>query len=151
MEKTYPIPFPHFKTSEIVISSATCLSSLEQPNNSQNTKAAKTPRSARMTPVLKQLGWPKIEDAVRHKDAMLVHHAINSSLAPPLLTSLFKPRAEVSQRETRTKHNALELPPFKLGLARRSLEYRAAVVWNALPTQVTDTVGRKAFKSKLPF
>lgn len=48
----------------------------------------KTPRSARMTPVLKQLGWPKIEDAVRHKDAMLVHHAINSSLAPPLLTHL---------------------------------------------------------------
>ena len=88
---------------------------------------------------------------IRHKDAMLVYHAMFSPCAPVCLRSLLKPRAEVSERGTRAKKNTLDLPRVKTELPRRSLQYRAAAVWNALPEQVTGAVTKVSFKSQLPF
>lgn len=110
----------------------------------------KTPRSAHITPVLTRLGWRSIKDIVKRKDATLVHHAIHSPCAPVSLKSLFKLRTAVSERRTRAKRSALELPPIRTELARHSLPYRAAALWNSLPEQVTD-VDHKSFKALLPF
>ena len=88
---------------------------------------------------------------IRYKDAMLVYHAMFSPCAPVCLKSLFKPRAEVSERRTRAKKNVLVLPRVKTELNRRSLQYRAAAVWNVLPEQVTDAVTKVSFESWLPF
>ena len=101
--------------------------------------------------MLDRLGWRSIEDMIRHKDAMLVYHAMFSPCALVCLRSLLKSRAEVSERGTRAKKNALDLPRVKTELARRSLQYRAAAVMNALPEQVTDAVTKVSFKSQLPF
>lgn len=111
----------------------------------------KTPRSAHITPVLKSLGWRSIENTIKHKDAMLVHHAMFSPYAPVCLKSLFMPRAEVSARRTRAKRNALNLPLVRTELARRSLQYRAANLWNCLPEHVTDVVRKASFQSLLHF
>ena len=82
---------------------------------------------------------------------MLVHHFMHSPLAPTELSSQLVRRADVSQRRTRAKRNALELPPVKTELARRSFLFRAASLWNRLPDEVTDIVPKAIFKSKLPF
>lgn len=111
----------------------------------------KTPRSAHITPVLEQLGWRSIEATIKHRDAMLAYHAVCSSHAPACLRSLFKPRAEVSERRTRAKDNALALPRVRTELARRSLQYRAAAVWNSLPGDAIDALSKVSFNSRLPF
>ena len=111
----------------------------------------KTARRAHITPVLHQLGWRSIEEVVKHRDAMLVHHALYSPCAPPCLRSLFIRRVDVCQRRTRAQQTALELPQVRTELAKRSLQYRAASLWNSLPHEVTNAVSRKLFRSKLPF
>ena len=68
-----------------------------------------------------------------------------------LASSQFVRRADVSQRRTRAKQNALELPAVKTELARRSLLFRASHLWNRLPDEVTELVSKSLFKSKLPF
>ena len=111
----------------------------------------KTSRRAHITPVLRQLGWRSIEAIIQQRDAMLVHHLLHSPLAPTDLSSQFVLRADVSQRQTRAKRNALELPLVNTEFARRSLVFRAADLWNRLPDEVTDVVPKSLFKSKLPF
>ena len=113
--------------------------------------ATKTARRTHITPVLRQLGWRTIEETVKHRDCLLVHHALYSPNAPPSLRVLFRRRAEVSQRQTRAQQSSLELPPVRTELAKRSLQYRAAATWNGLPTDVAVTVPKECFKSKLPF
>ena len=124
---------------------------LQKTLNRAARMVTKTPRRAHITPILRQLGWRSIEDTVQQRDAMLVHHILHSPLAPMDLRSQFVRRADVSQRRTRTKRNALELPPVKTELAKRSLLYRASNVWNRLPDEVTEDVTKELFKSKLPF
>ena len=102
-------------------------------------------------PILRQLGWRSIENTVKQRDAMLVHHILFSPLAPSDLRSYFVRRTAVSQRQTRAKRDALELPPAKTELARRSVLFRAAGVWNELPAETTEIVWKGLFKSKLPF
>ena len=111
----------------------------------------KTPRRAHITPVLQQLGWRSVETSIKQRDAMLVNHILHSPLAPVDLRSQFVRRADVSQRRTRAKQNALELPAVKTELARRSLLFRASHLWNRLPDEVTELVSKSLFKSKLPF
>ena len=123
---------------------------LQKVMNRAARMVTKTPRSAHITPVLERLGWKLIEDMIKHKNAMLVYHVMFSPYAPACLRSMFKPREEVSERRTRAKKNALDLPRVRTELARRSLQYRAAALWNSLPEQVTDAVTKVSFKSRLP-
>ena len=111
----------------------------------------KTPRREHITPILKQLDWRSIEDTIKYRDVTLAHHAIHSPHAPVSVVSLFRSRSEVTERRTRAKRGALELPPVRTTFARRSLRYRAAAEWNRLPECVTSTAKRTIFKSKIPF
>ena len=98
-----------------------------------------------VTPALGALGWPSIRDVVARRDAENVYRALCDSSAPDSLRAMFRPRSAVSERVTRATAAGtavLELPRFRLAVARRLFPYRAAVSWNALPRHVTDSASR---------
>ena len=98
-----------------------------------------------VTPALDALGWPSIGDIVARRDAVNVHRALHVPSAPESLRSMFRPRCAVSERSTRATAAGtavMELPRFRLSVARRLFPYRAAESWNALPRHVTNSASR---------
>ena len=98
-----------------------------------------------VTPALGALGWPSIRDMVARRDAVNVYRALHVPSAPDSLRDMFRPRSAVSERLTRATAAGtavLELPRFRLAVARRLFPYRAAVSWNVLPRRVTDSASQ---------
>ena len=95
-------------------------------------------------PALAALGWPDIREMIARRDALNVYRALHVVSAPGPLRAMFRPRAAVSERETRSAAagvSVLELPRYRLTMARRLFPYRAAVSWNELPRDVTSCRG----------
>ena len=100
-------------------------------------------RSARISPALESLGWPRIEEIVRRRDCEKVFSALHECDRPPALRALFVRRSQVSARETRsTAAGDLQLAKCHLSATQRTFSYRAARAWNALPPTVTAAQSR---------
>ena len=102
-------------------------------------------RSAHVTPLLRELKWPSIDDLVAERDVGMVHWLNTSQHAPVSLRERMVSREDVSARTTRaTQAGQLQLPRVRTEQARRFFHFRAASCWNAAP----DTV-KKAKTSAL--
>ena len=103
-----------------------------------------------ISPTLAALGWSSVRELVERRDNIGVYRALRDPRAPAAVRSLFVPRAVVSQRTTRsTEAGALELPAFRLTMARRAFSYRAASSWNRLSPAVTGSGTRAEFLRRL--
>ena len=97
-------------------------------------------RSAHVTPLLKELNWPTLEQLISECDMSRMHNILNSPHAPVSLCENILYRREISGRETRAvQAGALQLPRVHTEHARRFFNYRATQQWNSAPTHVTDT------------
>ena len=89
-------------------------------------------RREHVTPSLRELGWPSVDDVIAERDIALTRHLITVPDAPELLRRRLVRRSDVSSRRTRaTESGQLELPRARTEFARRGFFYRAASAWNA--------------------
>ena len=89
-------------------------------------------RREHVTPSLRELDWPSVDDVIAERYIAIIHHLITVPDAPELLRRRLVRRSDVSSRRTRaTESGQLELPRPRTEFARRSFFYRAASAWNA--------------------
>ena len=97
-------------------------------------------RSAHVTPLLRDLKWPDIDDLIAERDMGMVHWLLTNQHAPVSLRERVVFRGDVSVRSTRaTEAGQLELPRVRTEHARRYFLCRAASLWNIAPTKVKET------------
>ena len=97
-------------------------------------------RSAHVTPLLEELGWPNLEGMIAESDCAAMHYLVNCSYAPLCVSQRFKRRDDVSCRTTRaTDRCNLDVPRVRTEQAKRFFSYRAVTRWNALPVTVRET------------
>lgn len=90
-------------------------------------------RREHVTPSLRELGWPDINEIISERDIATMLHLVTSSDAPELLRCRVTLRSDVSSRRTRaTDCQQLELPRVRTEFARRGFMYRAAMAWNVM-------------------
>ena len=83
-------------------------------------------RSAHVTPLLRDLKWPDIDDLIAERDMGLVHWLLTNQHAPVSLRERMVFRGDVSVRSTRaTEAGQLEVPQVRTEHARRYFQYRA--------------------------
>ena len=102
-----------------------------------------------VTPALAALGWPSIRESIARRDAVNVYRALRVTAAPKSLQAMFRPRSAVSDRVTRATAAGtavLDVPRVRLSLTRRLFPYRAAVSWNSLPRDVTDSASSRRLR-----
>ena len=94
-------------------------------------------RSAQVTPLLKELKWPTIDQLVNECDLSRIHSLLNSPHAPASLREGLLYRGEISERETRAvEAGALQLPRVRTEHGKRFFNYRATNQWNSAPSHV---------------
>ena len=90
-------------------------------------------RRDHVTPSLRELGWPSIDDLITERDIATVCHLTSCPDAPELLRCRGVERSDVSSRRTRASDRGqLELPRVQTEFAKRSFFYRAAKACNAI-------------------
>ena len=88
-------------------------------------------RSEHITPHLKDLKWPTLDQLVVDRDVAMLSRVLYCPHAPVSLRDQIAYRAEVSERETRaTAAGSLQLPRVRTEHGRRSFPYRAVATWN---------------------
>ena len=94
-----------------------------------------------VSPLLKQLNWPTIEDLITERDVAMVFRAAHHLRAPDALRDRMVYRSDVTARDTRGALAGLLQPPrVHRELARRSFAFRAPSAWNRSPSDVRDAV-----------
>ena len=86
--------------------------------------------------VLGGLGWMSAPDLVRYHTLMLAHKVLRYG-EPEALSALFSRCRDVSGRETR-HYNALRAPRCRTACGQRQFAYRAAHMYNGIPSALTD-------------
>jgi len=93
-------------------------------------------RRERVTPVLLELGWGRVDDVLLEHDISIMRRLLTSTNAPEILRNRIVSRSDVSVRSTRaTDDGQLELPRYDSTFAQRGFIYRATKSWNKLPTR----------------
>ena len=106
-------------------------------------------RSAHVTPLLEELGWPNLEGMVAESDCATMHYVVNNPYAPMCVSQRFKRRDDVSCRTTRaTDRGNLDVPRVRTEHARKFFSYRAVTRWNALPATVRETTTARACRKR---
>ena len=95
-----------------------------------------------ITPVIRQLGWLPVADMLKYYLGILTFKCLNG-LAPDYLSTLFKDRSSVHDKNTRNNEK-LNIPAFSSAVGQRSFEYRAVSLWNSLPAVVLCAGGPEA-------
>ena len=94
-------------------------------------------RSAHVTPLMRELEWPNIDNLIAERDIGITHWLLTNQHAPLSLRELVVSRESVSLRDTRaTAAGQLQLPRVRTEQARRFFKCRAAAQWNRAPTTV---------------
>ena len=89
-------------------------------------------RRDHVTPSLRELGWPTVDELITERDVATIRHLTTSPCAPEALCSRVVRRSDVSTRRTRASEGGrLELPRARTEFARRGFLHRAARAWNA--------------------
>ncbi len=101
-----------------------------------------------ITPVIRQLGWLPVADMLKYYLGILTFKCLNG-LAPDYLSTLFKDRSSVHDKNTRNNEK-LNIPVFSSAVGQRSFEYRAVSrsLWNSLPADITACDNLNVFKRK---
>ena len=87
--------------------------------------------SEHITPHLKDLKWPTLDQLVVDRDVAMLSRVLYCPHAPVSLRDQIAYRAEVSERETRaTAAGSLQLPRVRTEHGGRSFPYRAVATWN---------------------
>ena len=93
-------------------------------------------RHEHVTPSLRELGWPNIEEIISERDIAAVRHLTTAASASESLRRRVVKRSDVSSRNTRASEGGqLELPRVRTEFARRSFLCRAVNAWNALASE----------------
>ena len=111
-----------------------------------------TKRHEHITPVLRELGWHRIDALITERDLTTVRNVLYNPDASEILRGLLVRRSEVSTRRTRsTLSDHLELPRVRSEFARRSFHFRAAQGWNSLPecVRLSAAASMSSFKTTL--
>ena len=116
----------------------------------QNTAArivTGTRRWEHISPILRELHWLPVEHRVTYKILTYAYKCLNN-MAPGYMTSLVNPyrptRALRSVSETR-----LVIPRTRTRYGERSFAHSAAVLWNALPTDIREARSLSSFQGML--
>ena len=82
-------------------------------------------RREHVTPVLRELGWGRVDDRLIEHDMSVMRHLMTASNSSEILRDQIVTRSAVSARRTRaTDGGQLQLPRVKTELARRGYLYR---------------------------
>ena len=96
-------------------------------------------RCDHVSPLLKQLDWPTIEDLITERDMTMLFRSIHDPLAPDALRDRVVYRRDVAERDTRgTLSGLLQPPRVRREFARRFYTYRATARWNRSPSDVRE-------------
>ena len=91
-------------------------------------------RKDHVTPALRDLGWPKVDELIAECDIATMRRLITAPCVSELLRERVVLRSDVSSHRTRaTENGQLQLPKVRTEFARRSFIYRAVKTWNGLP------------------
>ena len=99
--------------------------------------------------MIRQLGWLPVADMLKYYLGILTFKCLNG-LAPDYLSTLFKDRSSVHDKNTRNNEK-LNIPAFSSADGQRSFEYRAVMavsLWNSLPADITACDNLNVFKRK---
>ena len=96
-------------------------------------------RCDHVSPLLKQLDWPTIEDLITERDMAMLFRTMHDPLAPDALRDRVVYRRDVAERDTRgTLSGLLQPPRVRREFARRFYTYRATAAWNRSPSDVRE-------------
>ena len=96
-------------------------------------------RTDHVTPMLRELKWPSVDDLVTERDIAIMHWLLFHEQSPASLRGRVLYRGDVSARETRaTEASQLQLPRVRTEQARKFFFYRAADEWNRAPAMVGE-------------
>ena len=99
----------------------------------------------RVTPVLRELRWMRVDDMLYEHDVMLMRDLVTSPRAPEMLRERVVHRCNVSSRTTRaTSDTVLQPPRARTEFSRRSFWPRACGAWNGLPSDVRASAAGSA-------
>ena len=94
-------------------------------------------RSDHVSPLLRSLRWPRVDQLVAERDLAIMHWLLFHEQAPASLRERVLYRGDVSARETRaTDAGQLQLPRVRTEHARKFFFFRAASRWNDAPEVV---------------
>ena len=94
-------------------------------------------RRDHVSPLLRRLNWPTVEDLITERDVAMLFSAIHNPRAPDTLRDRIVYRRDVTVRDTRgALAGELQPPRVRKELARRFFTYRATSTWNRSPSDV---------------
>ena len=97
--------------------------------------------------LIRKLKWMTVEERCIYFTSVLTYKSING-LASESFTNYFHKAGNVHTYATRFVSNEnVELPKPKTNYLKRSLSYRGASCWNALPSDVKTSQSLSNFKS----
>ena len=97
-------------------------------------------KSEHVSPLLKLLDWPSVDDLISKRDAFFMNRLLCHQFAPCRLFNAIVHRSEVSSRDTRsTTAGLLQLPRIHTELAKRFFSYRATSLWNNGSNRAQDS------------
>ena len=99
-----------------------------------------------ITPIIKELGWLKIENKIEY-DICIFTYKICNNLLPEWLFS-FPAIQEINTRSTR-QSSMLYIPRTKTDMGGRAVTVKGPRIWNTVPTSIQSQPTLKAFKNKL--
>ena len=103
----------------------------------------------RVSPILRELGWLRVDDLIREHDVVMMRNLIMADRAPEMLRERIAHRSDVSSRTTRaTSDDLLHLPRARTEFCCRSFLCRATGTWNGVPSEIRESATR-AFKTAL--
>ena len=98
--------------------------------------------------VFAQLGWLTVSQRVDYNILLLVFKCIHN-MAPSNLQRLFENTSRKHNYLLRKSDISLELPKPRTEAMKRSFQYRGALLWNMLPTNICKIDDLQTFKNAL--
>ena len=96
---------------------------------------------------IKDLGWLTVKNMLLYRDAQMAYKIMNGSV-PSYLSGLLTRRSSIHCLNTRNRQD-LNIPKCRTSLAQRSFRYRAAKLWNTIPSKVKHSPTLNSFKRSI--
>ena len=88
-----------------------------------------------------------VQNMLLYRDAQMAYKIMNGSV-PFYLSGLLMRRSSIHCFNTRNRQD-LNVPKCRKSLAKSSFRYRAAKLWNAIPSKVKDSPTLNSFKRSI--
>ena len=99
-----------------------------------------------ITPIIKELGWLKIENKIMY-DMCIFTYRVCNNLLPEWLFS-FPAVQELNTRTTR-QSSKLFVPRTRTDMGGKAITVKGPRIWNTVPASIQSQPTLKAFKNKL--